>query len=289
MKLTKKILIGSLAAFAIAMLTGCPGDGPTPPGDEPYYGENKYGTPSKNLLDNGDAEGTEGEIMDVDTYNFTKETVDVEGGHAFKITQTGSWGELIIDLTDYYAPGKSYLISAKVKNNPDAEAAYKDAAFTASYCVYSGAVKNWAIAEKKRTGEDIEHYDFPGDIEGIVGPWGGAKVTTGADYECENWPYTDDEFNVVTELSDDWEEIKYIIPSTEIERMINNTGLYVFEVEFYAGGSNECPAGYSYLIDDISIIDFNSEIRRTGRTWKDPNAKDPNEEEPEEGEDDSEE
>lgn len=274
MKLTKKILIGSLAAFAIAMLTGCPGGSTTTPSeDEPYYGENKLGTLSANLVDDGDADETEGEITKFSNNNVTMDKVDGGvKGQAWKISQTGSWSELVVDLTDFYGRGKSFLVSAKVKNNPEAEAKYKDASFTASYCVYSGDVKNWA----DRT-EGSEYYDFvDGSLnekgEKIVGPWGGEKDVIGEEFD-----FTEDELGLVTELSDDWKEIKYIITSTEIEKMINNSGLYKMEVEFYAG--KDGASGYSYLIDDISIIDLNSENERLGRTWVDPNAEPEPEEE----------
>ncbi len=291
MKLTKKILIGSLAAFAIAMLTGCPGNNgptskPTPgpgPSPEPNTELDKLGTVGPNLVDNGDADETEGEIMDMSTYNLTKEAVPGGvTGNAWKITQTGSWGEVIVDITKCYAPGKSFRVSAKVKNDPDADSDHKDCQFTASYCVYSGAVKNWAIEQTNKTGEDVAHYDYDGSDENIVGPWDGKKDTSG-----EAYGYSADDFNLVTELSDDWEEINYIIPASEIEAKINNSGLYVMEVEFYAGP--EANAGYSYLIDDISIVDLNTEIKRAGRTWEDPNAPDPNDDPDDNGDDEEDE
>lgn len=267
MKLTKKILIGSLAAFAIAMLTGCPG-------------QPKTTNIGPNLLSDGDADDYEGEIEKFSNNNVEMTKVDGGfSGQAWKIDQTGTWSELVIDLTDYYAPGKSFLVSAKIKNDPDAADTYKDAAFTACYCVYSGAVKNWAIAN------DTEYYDYDGsnDANGnpIVGPWGGAKDTDGTSVG-----YDEGDLNLVSELSDDWEEIKYIITSAEIERMVNNTGLYKMEVEFYAGPDDGENAGYSFLIDDISIQDMNIAIERAGRTWVDPNAPvEPEEpEEPEEEE-----
>jgi hypothetical protein len=79
---------------------------------------------------------------------------------------------------------------------------------------------------------------------------------------------TKDDFNLVNKLSDEWQEIRYIISSTEIERIVNNSDVYKFDVEFYAGPDGA--KGYSYLIDDISIQDLNSEITRAGMTWKDP-------------------
>lgn len=276
MKLTKKILIGSLAAFAIAMLTGCPGDGPTPPNPH-YEGENKLGTPSENLVNDGDADGYRGEIYAFGL-NDVEKTVVAGGvtGNAYKMKQTGDeWCEFTFDLTDYYGPGKSFLISAKIKGDPEVEdEAIRHGSFTACYCVYSGDVQDWAVAN------NTKYYDFKEGATNkngkeIVGPWGGEKDVEGEDFDFEE----EMEFNVPKVLTDDWQEIKYIITSTEIERMINDSGLYKMEVEFYAGP--DAAGGYSYLIDDISIIDLNSEIKRAGQTWVDPTETEEDEEEEE--------
>ena len=277
MKLTKKILIGSLAAFAIAMLTGCPGN-TEEPGPTHYEGENKLGTPSDNLVTDGDADGYLGEIYAFGL-NDVEKTVVANGGvtgNAYRMKQTGDkWCEFTFDLTNYYAPGKSFLISAKIKGDPEvADDNVRHGSFTATYCVYSGDVQDWAIKN------DTKYYDFDDEskpknkygIE-IVSPWGGEKDVEGEDYDFEE----EMDFNLPKVLTDDWQEIKYIIKSTEIERMINDSGLYKMEIEFYAG--EDAVGGYSYLIDDISIIDLNSEIKRAGQTWVDPTTPDEEEEE----------
>ena len=136
--------------------------------------------------------------------------------------------------------------------------------------------------------KDTEHYDFvEGDEsivnekgEQIVSPWGGEIDTTGDDFDG----FTEDDFNTVEKLSDNWQKIQYIIPSTAIEEKVNNSGVYEFLIAFCAGPQGE--AGYSYLIDDISIKDLNSELKRNKRTWKDPNATDEDTDGDDDGDDD---
>lgn len=283
-KCTKKILLVGLATILAGMLVSCDGLIKKEPKQEPivkdglknpYEGEDVLGTVSANLLDDGDADETEGEIY-FSNYGVTQTKVDggVEG-QAWKVVQTEEeWSELGIDLTSVYGQGKSYLISAKVKNDPE-NTAHKDAMFTVAWTLYSGDVKNWADAIS-----GTEYYDYNESDPSIVSPWGGALDTEGTAYG-----YSEDDFNVPTELTDEWQEISYIINSTAIEEKVNNSGVYKFSIAFYAG--KDGPAGYSFLIDDISIKDLNSELKRNGMTWVDPNAEE-EAEEPEETEEEEE-
>ena len=290
----KKILLGGMVALLASVLISCggtPKEKIEPKENEdgllyPYEGEDKTGTISENLLEDGDADDSDGILsLKEDGVTYTK----VDGGHtgkAYKVTQTRtSWSELCVDMTSIYGQGKSYLVTAWVKNDPD-NTEHKNAEFEASWTLYSGDVKNWA--DKL---DDTEHYDFDDGDDSIVNekgekiesPWGGILEVTGDDYEG----FTEDDFNNVEELSDEWQMIQYIIPSTAIEEKVNNSGVYEFLIAFCAGPKGA--AGYSYLIDDISIKDLNSELKRNKRTWKDPNAKDETEEPEDEEEEEEEE
>ena len=277
-KCTKKILLGGLAVILAGMMISCSGGAEKPASKvkdglkNPYEGEDVLGTVSENLLDDGDADETEGEIY-FSNYGVTASKVNggVEG-QAWKVVQTADeWSELGIDLTSVYGQGKSYLISAKVKNDPE-NTEHKNAMFTTAWTLYSGDVKNWA---ERTPGKD--YYDYDESDSSIVSPWGGDLDTEGTAYG-----YSDDDFNLVTTLSDDWQEISYIINSTAIEEKVNNSGVYKFSIAFYAG--EDGPAGYSFLIDDISIKDLNSELKRNGQTWENPDDEDEDEEEPENAE-----
>ena len=282
-KCTKKILLVGMAALLVGMLVSCGDTGNTNQNKKPeplvkdglknpYEGEDKLGTISENLVDDGDADETEGEIS-FSGWGSVKTKVDGGvSGKAWKIVQNSEdgWSELGLDLTSLYGQGKSYLISAQVKNDPDG--AHKNAPFYIAWTLYSGDVKNWCDEN------GYKHYDFPEDKapETIVGPWGG-------DFDEEGDAFGISDLNNVTQLTDDWQEIKLIIPSTNIEEKVNNSGVYQFQIAFYAG--KDGPAEYSFLIDDVNIQDLNSELKTYGQTWVDPNA----EEEAEEPEDTEEE
>ena len=280
-KCTKKFLLVGLAAILTGMLISCGEPVKKEPKQEPvikdglknpYEGEDVLGTVSENLLDDGDADECEGEIS-FSGWGSVKTKVDGGvSGKAWKIVQNSDdgWSELGVDLTSLYGQGKSYLISAKVKNDPEGE--HKDAQFFVAWTLYSGDVKNWCDEN------NYKHYDFPENKapESIVGPWGG-------DFDEDGEAFGISDLNKVTELTDEWQELKLIIPSTNIEEKVNNSGVYEFQISLYAG--DEGPAGYSFLIDDVCIQDLNSELKRHGQTWVDPNA----EEEAEEPEDTEEE
>jgi len=256
-KCTKKILLGGMVVLLAGLLISCGGTGNPVPSDEEKI---------VNLIDDGNADE---EIGEISLTNYGATVTRTEGGgvtgNAWKVMQTETeWSELSIELTDVYAKGKSFLVSAKVKNDPDG--AHKDAEFTTAWTLYSGDVKNWA----ERT-PGMEYYDYDGSESSIVSPWGGELDVDGSDYG-----YSQDDFNLVDELSDEWQEIKFIINTSEIERIVNNSGLYKFSIAFYAG--KDGPAGYSFLIDDVCVVDLNPELKYEGQTWVDPNAEEETEE-----------
>ena len=280
-KCSKKILLGGMAALLVSMFISC-SDGPNGPKKpdpvpnedgliNPYAGDNKTGTISENLIEDGDADESDDGFLGIKDDGATHTRVDGgRTGKAWKVMQTRKeWSEICIDMTSVYGQGKSYLVTAWVKNDPE-NTTYKNAEFEASWTLYSGDVKNWA---DKIPGTEHYDYDDPDETnvnekgEKIVGPWGGELDVEGTDFDG----FTEDDFNVVEELSDDWQMIQFIIPSTAIEEKVNNSGVYEFLIAFCAGPKGA--AGYSYLIDDISVKDLNSELKKNGRTWKDPNPK----------------
>ncbi len=273
-KLSKAIMCGSMAVLLLGTLVSCGGTGTT--GDEP---ENKKPVNVVNLVANGNADDEDGE-GEIELKTEAASFEAVEGGvtgNAWKVVQTGTkWCELTVDLTDVYGTGKSYLISAKVKNDPEATGAHKDAEFTTAWTLYSGDVKNWADST-----EGMEYYDFESEYDStgkIVSPWGGAL-----DVKGEGFGIPESEFNLVDELSNEWQEIKFIINTVDIEKIVNNSGLYKFSVAFFAG--TDGPGGYSFLIDDICVVDLNPELKVEGETWVDPKPKEPKEKPAEEDDD----
>ena len=225
--------------------------------------ENTLGTIGENLVANGDAdsEGTEG-IKPVMDFGGTAEVVaGGYTGNCWKITQNHrvEWQELNCYLTDVYGQGKSYLVSFKIKADPDAGAnefsSYGEL-LNLGYSVYSGAVQDWAIA----TG--YSYWDWDSSNPNIVEPWG---LSFSSDEVFEDIPGIDF-LNVNTPvLTDEWKQYNFVIPASEIDRVANGTGVYEFVLAFSVGPS--AAYGYSYLLDDIEIRDLNTELPRTGRTW----------------------
>lgn len=335
-KFSKKIVLCGMSALFAAALMSCDDSGspkskpelpePPSPGEHPawipddieypYAGEDAVTAISGNMVDDGDADGT-----NADTYIklvhggesgvvcTAVEGLGVNGSKCWRVSQTGGatseWQEFNFDLTPIYGQGKSYLISFKYKadpgvadekdadGNPNQIYGYKskDVALDVSYSVYSGDVKMYTAAQ------GLEYYDFSGDGDeigvwgtAIKSPWSNPFSTEDVFYEglAEALGVEPETLEINTgaaKASDNWKECNLIIPSTALEEKINNTGVYYFGLTFSMGPN--AVGGYSYLLDDISIKDLNAEIEYFGRSWKDPNAA-PEPEEPEEPEEGSE-
>lgn len=305
-KFSKKIVLCGMTVLFAAALISCD-DGstkskPRPPKPQgqrpswlledaefPFPGEDfdyEVGELSGNLISDGNADDGEAETGAVEYKTETGCTVSkVDGGasgQCLKVVQggTGTWQEFYFDVTKFYGQGKSYLLSFKVKADPDAETtvfsaateknpavffASKEQALSVSYTVYSGDVKNWA-----NNTEGCEHYDFEEGPKGywgtaIVGPWGGPFCAD--EYYSEELKNKGED----VELSDstplvtsEWKQYDYVISSADIESIVNNTGVYQMLVAFSMGAN--AGGGYSYLLDDIVFKDLNIEVERLGQT-----------------------
>ena len=304
-----KILGRFLQATGIAALvTACPDPNPNPDpgqGPVPMYGppvpvvpwviedvefpfpgedfEYEVGELSGNLISDGNADDGEAETGAVEYKTETGCTVEkVDGGasgQCLKVVQagTGAWQEFYFDVTKFYGQGKSYLLSFKVKADPDAETtvfdaannvnfASKDQALSVSYTVYSGDVKNWA-----NNTEGCEHYDFEDGPKGfwgtaIVSPWGGPFCAD--EYYSEGLNAAGEDValsaNNTPLVTSEWKQYDYVISYADIESIVNDTGVYQMLVAFSMGPS--AGGGYSYLLDDIVFKDLNIEVERLGQT-----------------------
>ena len=236
---------------------------PYPPAPKLAPVTDSIGKESKNLVYDGDAdEGQSDEHPQVGVVWENGVTVSRDDGGAngkcWRVTQNNEdklWQELAIDLTILYGRGKSYLVSFKVKADPEAgELKSLGHPVNLYYSVYSGDLRKWAIDNDLECFDWDENYLTPW----IINPYSGK--------------FTDETFNTIrvgdNKLTDEWIEYKYVIPASEIDRIVNNSGLYQFWLAIHMGDRGE--GGYSYLIDDLTIKDLNTEIKQTGATWKDP-------------------
>lgn len=261
MKIVKKMLMAGMAAFMLGALMSCGGSS-----SDDVTGGDWAPEGALNLLEDGNADGNSADDIGIEPaklepgqgLSFDPEEGGVTGDCYLAKQTGGAWsGELQVDLTAYYGKGKNYLISAKVKNNPTFT--NPGDTFHFSYVCYSGAVDAFAAL----TGDEYYDYDDEaGTAAGIVSPWGG---------ELKNDEF--DEFNFPIKLSETkdvmlnnkWQTLYFAVPSSEIERMIDGTGLRSLSISFYMGTSAE--RGYSYLIDDIYVWDLNPEIPFEGQTY----------------------
>ena len=133
------------------------GVGPAPkPNENLVKVENKAGTVSANLVFGGDLEETD---TDLEGSGSTVEIVageGIDGSHALFVTTTENYGEVTIDITDYYGRGKSYYVEASFRNAGIEGARTDDLNAKLGFGVVAG--QGYAY-----TGRD---YDVPGQYEG---------------------------------------------------------------------------------------------------------------------------
>ena len=197
---------------------------------------------------------------------------------AILIEQNYTYGQVAIDMTKYYARGKSYYIEAWFKLATDVEGARTDnAVANLDFSLITGAGYNY---------EDPSHpkhqtWDIPGQYDGSM---------MDNDSAMEIF---DIETNLTTEgedLSDGaWHKVCGILDAEGIEAIITNmddlcheTGestLYEFTFIFLVGkyeesDNQQAPGvgqnGYKYYMDNIKIVDLNDDLDREGQTYELP-------------------
>ena len=265
--MAKKVLMILLSVMLIASLTliSCSQEGKKPgPAPQPLEPvENEDGDHSENLAEGCDFESGEDYIIKEDGAEIqVVPNVGIENSSALYVFQNsgGGWGETIIDATKFYGRGKSYYVEAWFKNiggegAPDDKMAHID------FTVVSGA-----------------GYDKYGRVYDVDGQY---------DY---SW-LSDDQASAIFEMptsgsagvdikDGSWHKLSAILDAETIDTMINTQteamgsadtepSLYYMAFVFFMG---EYPNqdGHKYYLDNIVIIDPNSEIETTGRTWVDP-------------------
>ena len=272
-KKTTLLLIVSVLLIAMFAFVACKKDPVVPPTpQEPV--ENKAGDVSENLIYNGDLELED--VTDLQGDGASIEILDgvgYDGSRGLKVIQTENYGEVLVDITDYYGRGKSYYIEAKFCNANDAEGRTDDLNAKIDFSVVSGV--GYAT-----TGQD---YDIPGQYDGSWRDEGAALDVFDIEVLGQSTPL---------EEEGGWETISGILDAEQIEALLVNqtqlcgggdVSLYKLMVVFYLGTYSEGTgqSGYRYYLDDVVVKDLNSELKRTGRTWQPDIPDDPEEEEEE--------
>ena len=177
-------------------------------------------------------------------------------------TPTYNYGCIYVDLTPYYAEGKSFYVEASLKDNGSTNTTDLKAYF--SYTVCSGAVKD--AFDEEYDCDDIYGAPFMDEDE--------ATLLLGDD--AAKYP-TRGTLVPIALKADEYITVSGIIPAVEIDEMIvNQTKLYAqteedepsleylyvcFQVGDYPNQKDR-----DFYIDNIVIVDLNGEIEPTGKT-----------------------
>ena len=200
------------------------------------------------------------------------------GSDAILIEQNYTYGQVAIDMTKYYARGKSYYIEAYFKLATDVEGARLDNAVASlDFSLITGGGYNYSAPDHPLH----QLWDIPGQYDGsMMGNDAALEI-----FDIETNLSTDGE-----DLSDgDWHKVCGILDAETIESIITNmddqchwegeSSLYEFTFIFLVGKYEESDNqqapnvgqnGYKYYMDDIKVIDLNDDLDREGQTYEVP-------------------
>jgi len=227
-------------------------------------------TISENLLENGSFATTDlKELSDLED----AAEVRVVDGALYVDTGAIDYGQVHIDLTKYYARGKSYYIQASFKNVPtlnteenyDKYSSRLDMTAHIDFTVVSGAVMDAVDTHPKWQG----YYDCPDIYEGGLLEEGDEALEAFDDF------LNDDTYAPVIanglEINDtEFVTVGAILDAETIESLLKNTTqkypngdeyptMAKFLINFYVGDGKDT-SYYKYLLDDIIIYDLNDDI-----------------------------
>lgn len=277
-KITFTLLVGLLIASALVFVS-CkqdPGSQPGPaPSPDPELTPvvNKLGEVGSNLVYGGDLEGEDTDLQGDGATVEIMDQVGVDGSRALYVEQTENYGEVYLDLTDFYGRGKSYYVEASFKNAGVEGARTDDLNAKIDFSVVAGQ----GYASTGRT------YDVPGQYDGSWMDDDSAAEVFGFETEGAQG----------TSLEDgDWVTISAILDAETIESLLVNqttlcgggdVTLYNLAVVFYVGtySDGDGQTGYKYYLDNVVVKDLNKEIKKSGRTYKAPDTGEEEEEEEE--------
>ena len=221
----------------------------------------------------------------------------IEGSGALKVTPNFIYGQVAIDMTKYYARGKSYYIEAWFKNAGVEGARTDDLNAKIDFSIVTGAGINYVgPSGYGTTHQKGQEYDVPGQYDGSLMPIEDAATIFGDDeYEINFDPTSGGQ-----DIEDGWTKVCAILDAESIETVITTEDekchateeqagtLYLFNIIFlvgtYVDDDNEAAPnvgqnGYVYYMDNIKIIDLNDDLDREGKTYEEPEPEDPEEEE----------
>ena len=260
--------------------------GPAPTKKEPVV--NELGTQQKTIIEDVfDDEAPYKIVGDGATLTYAPgKGCDAEGhdsaeSDAILVESNYIYGQVALDMTKYYARGKSYYIEAWFKFAGDVEGARTDnACAKLDFSLITGAGYNYeGPDEQGKQHPKHQKWDIPGQYSG----------------DMLSNEKADEIFDIETNLSTqgedlidgEWHKVCGILDAEAIETVITTmdelchaTGestLYEFNIIFLVGTYQEADPettpnvgqnNYKYYMDNIKIIDLNDDLDREGQTYE---------------------
>ena len=226
------------------------------------------GTHSSNLVPSCDFEGSSHKVKKDGSDIEVVEGAGIGGSNALYVFQNSGegYGEVLIDATEFYGRGKSYYVEASFKNIGGEGTPTSDVNAKIDFTVVSGAGYN----KYKKT------YDIPGQYDyDLLSDDKALEIFDMVTYGASGVAIDDE--------TPEWHTLSAILDAETIDTMITKQTedygtsadeeptLYLMSFVFLVG-THPSQDGYKYYLDNIKIIDLNSELDRTGKTWEDPSA-----------------
>lgn len=236
--------------------------------------ENVAGEVSANLVFNGDFEnGDDSDIKDDGSTSQVVADLGIDGSHALLVEQSETYGEVMMNITEYYGRGKSFYVEGWFKNVGGEGTRTDDLTAYLSFNIVTGGGYT-TIGQT---------YDIPGQYDGSWLSDDEAEEIFGIETNCGGEDISDGEWHKVCAILDA-EQIEAVMQSEDDQcHWTGDTTMYLLAAVWYVGTYPQ-QDGYKYLLDNVVIKDLNKELKRQGATYEAPEEPDEEGEEEEEEE-----
>lgn len=220
--------------------------------------------PKDNLIYNGFFEkGDDTDLVGDGASVLVEQGIGMGNTAGLSVTQNESYGEVMVDITDYYGAGKSYYVEASFKNTGT-----KDDDLTAHLAF--NIVTGGAYDVVGQT------YDIPGQYDGGWLEDADAEAL-GYSTNAEGEDLEDGAWHTVAAILTGDEIAAVMAAEDEANGVTGETTMYELVIVFFVGSYPD-QDGYEYILDNVYIKDLNPELPRQGKTYiAPPEPEDPGE------------